>query len=459
MAESPPASTLPPGLPARQEAWRVLEAVAAGAYADTALERARARSTLSPADRALATELALGSIRQRRLLDAWVDAHGKVRASRQPPRLRWLLHLGLYQLLFSQRIPVSAAVGTSVELAKRGGLGRLAPVVNGVLRSAARQRERTKAAATGPLEPWEGLSLPSDPIQSLGVCHSLPDWLAADLLQWLPADQAEAFARASNTAAPLDLRVQRLRTSREAMLAAFATAGIEAVPLPDTAQGITLPLRTGDLRVLPGYVQGLWCVQDRSAQRIAPLLDPHPEDKVLDVCAAPGGKSTHIAELMGDRGDVWALDRSGQRLERVRANAERLGLRSIKPLEADATRILEERPEWMGRFRRILLDAPCSGLGTLARHADARWRISPASIHQLVDQQRRLLTSVAPLLAPGGRLVYATCTVHPRENGDLVADFLAAQPGWQLVFQKQWWPGQKGGGDGFFAAVLNGPDH
>ena len=141
----------------------MLEAVAAGAYADAALERARARSTLSPADRALATELVLGAIRQRRLLDAWLDAHGKVRASRQPPRLRWLLHLGLYQLLFSERIPVSAAVGTSVELAKRGGLGRLASVVNGVLRSAARQRERSRAAASGALEPWDGLPLPSRP--------------------------------------------------------------------------------------------------------------------------------------------------------------------------------------------------------------------------------------------------------------------------------------------------------
>ncbi|MEI6360008.1 MAG: transcription antitermination factor NusB, partial [Synechococcus sp. ELA619] len=182
--------------------------MAAGAYADGALERELQRQPLTGQDRALATELAYGAIRQRRLLDAWLDQLGKVPAERQPPKLRWLLHLGLYQLLASDRVPASAAVSTCVELAKRGGLARLAPVVNGLLRSFLRQQE-----AGG------GLVLSTDPALALAQRQSLPDWLAQALLTWLPAPQAEAFAGACNQPPSLDLRCNPLRGSREQLLA------------------------------------------------------------------------------------------------------------------------------------------------------------------------------------------------------------------------------------------------
>jgi len=471
------------GLPCREAAWRVLQAVAAGAYADAALERELGRrgpaggsagGPLSPVDRALATELAYGAIRQRRLLDAWIDAHGKVPALRQPPPLRWLLHLGLYQLLFISRVPASAAVNTSVELAKRGGLARLAPVVNGLLRAVLRSRQAAAAPPAGEAdEPWRGLPLPADGEVAFALRHSLPDWLAAELLHWLPPGtapgQAERFGRACNTPPRLDLRVNPLRTSRDALIAALAAAGHPALPLPEDPQGLTLLERPGDLRALPGYDEGHWCVQDRSAQRIAPLLAPFPGAVVLDACAAPGGKSSHLAELMEDRGEVWAVDRSEARLRRVTANAERLGLTAIRCLSADATDLLALRPEWRGRFDRILLDVPCSGLGTLARHADARWRIDPAAIEELAELQLRLLEGVAPLLAPAGRLVYATCTVHPRENQEVIARFLACQSRLARRMERQWWPGHSaalgqegggggsGGGDGFFVAVLEDP--
>ncbi len=451
----------PTGLAAREVVWRVLLAVAAGAYADAALERELARHPLGCLDRALATELAYGAIRQRRLLDAWIDAHGRVPADRQPPRLRWLLHLGLYQLLFSGRVPPSAAVSTTVELAKRGGLGRLAPVANGLLRSVLRSRERGGDGAGGG-EPWRGLELPEDPAAAFALRHSLPTWLGAELLRWLPpADmpgRAEAFGRACNAAPALDLRVNLLRTHREELREAFAAAGLRASPLAEMPQGLCLEDRPGDLRALPGYGEGHWCVQDRNAQRIAPLLDLRPGCTVLDACAAPGGKTTHIAELMGDGGEIWAVDRSAARLRRLSSNAERLGLHSIRTLAADAGTLLAQRPQWQGHFDRILLDAPCSGLGTLARHADARWRIEPASIDGLVSVQRDLLEGLLPLLAPGGRLVYATCTVHPRENRELIESFLAGRPHLRAGEQRQWWPGESGdptgGGDGFFAAVL-----
>ena len=454
-AEAAPSHGSDTGLEPRQLAWRVLLRVMAGAYADAALEGELARAPqLSPRDRALATELAYGTIRRRRLLDAWIDSLGKLPASRQPPKLRALLQLGLYQLLFSDRVPAAAAVSTTVELVKRGGLGRLAPVANGLLRSA--QRRRAAAGA----DPWQGLELPAalqaDPAALLGLRHSLPDWLARLLLQWLPPEQADAFALACNTPPSLDLRVNRRRCSREQLLADLAAAGVAAEPLVDLPQGLTLPGRSGELRQLPGYGEGHWCVQDRNAQRIALLLDPQPGERLLDACAAPGGKSTHLAELIDDRGEIWAVDRAEARLQRLQRNAGRLGLACIHTLAADAAELAERRPDWLGSFDRILLDAPCSGLGTLARHADARWRMTPEAIEELVLLQRRLLNALAPLLRPGGVLVYATCTVHPAENEERIAVFLAEHPGWQCQERWQRWPAA-GAGDGFFAARLQAP--
>ncbi|MFM7087294.1 MAG: 16S rRNA (cytosine(967)-C(5))-methyltransferase [Cyanobium sp.] len=458
-ADAPARPSGPSGLAPRAAAWQVLLAVAAGAYADAALERQLARDPLSSADRALATELAYGAIRQRRLLDAWLSALGRVPAERQPPKLRWLLHVGLYQLLFSTRIPAAAAVNTSVELARTIGLERLAPVVNGLLRAVLRRRQDA-----GP-EPWAGLELPGEAAASLALRHSLPDWLTARLLEWLPPAQAEAFARTCNNPPPLDLRVQPLRCDRAALLEALAAAGVSADALPGCPQGLTLRERPGDLRALPGYAEGWWSVQDRNAQRIVPLLDPRPGQRVLDVCAAPGGKTTQIAELLQGQGELWAVDRSEARLKRVAINARRLGVEEgLQRLAADGTSLAELRPDWIGRMDRILVDAPCSGLGTLARHADARWRLQPEAIDALVALQAALLDGVLPLLAPAGRLLYATCTVHPRENSLQIRDLLQRHPGLQLLQEHQWWPGMTGNGeplaatedsgDGFYAALL-----
>lgn len=458
-APQDPIPTETDGLAPRRLAWKVLEAVAAGAFADNALERELAKTNLAPLDRGLATELAYGAIRQRLLLDAWIDAHGRLKANRQPPRLRWLLHVGLYQLLFSSRVPASAAVNTSVQLAKEAGFARLAPVVNGLLRAVARAHtpHKAEADAARPLNPWQGLVLPDAAAASLALRHSLPPWLATQLLQWCRPEEAEAFGRSSNTPPALDLRINRRRSSRAQVLAAFGAAGLTARALDDQEWGLCLAAASGDLRGLPGFKEGHWCVQDRTAQAIAPLLAPQPGQRVLDACAAPGGKSTQLAELMDDQGEIWAVDRSEARLKKVVANAERLGMVSLQVLAADAADLLEIRPQWRGYFDRILLDAPCSGLGTLARHADARWRIQPDTIAELVNQQQRLLERLAPLLQPAGRLVYATCTVHPQENGEVVNAFLASHPSWRLLHQQQWWPAPQAG-DGFYAAVLE-PRH
>ena len=226
-----------PGLPPRRLAWDVLQA---GAYADVALERALREQSLAGPDRGLATELAYGAIRRRRSLDGWLDRLGRVPARKQPPKLRWLLHIGLYQLLWMERIPTSAAVNTCVALAKGGGLSRLAPVVNGLLRSAVRAREA-----------GEQLERPADPAQALALEHSLPDWFAPLLLNWRGAEGAAATAAACNQVPTLDLRVNPLRSSREQVQEDLAAAGINTRLIAGCPQGLQVEGHGGDLRRWP----------------------------------------------------------------------------------------------------------------------------------------------------------------------------------------------------------------
>ena len=400
----PPAATpesSASGLAPRQLAWQVLLAVGGGAYADVALERELQRHPLEGADRALATELAYGAIRQRRLLDAWLDALGKVPAARQPPKLRWLLHLGLYQLLFSSRVPASAAVSTTVELAKRGGLGRLAPVANGLLRACGRRR-----AGAGP-EPWDGLGpLPSDPAAALGLRHSLPPWLAELVLTW---PDPEAFGLACNQPPALDLRVNPLRTTPAGALEAFIAAGIEAAPLPELPGGLTLLGRSGELRALPGYSDGHWCVQDRAAQAVGRLLDPQPGERILDACAGRGGKTLALAEAVGPDGSVVAVDVSAPKLDQLAREARRLGLADRVERHAVDLSVglggLAERS-----FDRVLVDAPCSGLGTLGRRPEIALRLDPSDPPRLAALQRAILERAARLVRPGGRIAVAVCS-------------------------------------------------
>ena len=437
----------------RLVAWKVLRSVAAGAFADVALEREFRRygNRLNAADRALTTELAYGAVRQRRLLDHWLDYCGALPPQRQPPMLRWLLHLGLYQLLFTHRIPAAVAVSSSVALAKAHGLGRLAAVVNGLLRNVVRCRQRRSAPP-----------LPRRIATRLGVQHSLPDWLADLLLQWLPEGEAMAFAALANRPPHLDLRVNRLRASVGAVQAAWAAVDQPLLPIAMAPQGLQLCQGVGAMAGQPGYSNGHWSVQDRAAQLVAPLLQPQPGHVVVDLCAAPGGKTTHLAELMADQGRIVAVDRSAARLRRLQRNAQRLGLRSIQTLCADGRAL----PHLHGRADRVLLDAPCSGLGTLARHACARWRLQPAAIAEMQALQQQLLHEALRLLRPGGRLVYATCTVHPGENQERIDSLLKHHPRWRPCplpeplarlcghgTHLQLWP-QRHGCDGFFAVAL-----
>ena len=219
--------------------------------------------------------------------------------------------------------------------------------------------------------------------------------------------------------------------------------------------GLEVPAGVGDPKKWPGYKEGKWSVQDRSSQLIAPLLGALPGQKILDACAAPGGKSTHIAELINNEGEIWSVDRSSKRSQKILTNSERLGTKCLQLLVSDSNELLLKHPEWEGSFDRILIDAPCSGLGTLARHPDARWKMNQDNIQELVSVQSQLLKSLAPLLKSGGTLVYSTCTIHPDENFNQIKKFLQLQAGFLLEYDKQIWPGEEGNGDGFYISVLN----
>lgn len=398
---------------ARHLAFQALRDVQHGAFADAALEKRLAKSDLSGIDRRLATELVYGTVRRQRTLDAIIDQLAAKPAQHQPADVRLLLHLGLYQLRYLNQIPASAAVHTTVELTKQIGFAGLTGFVNGLLRHYLRLAS-------------EALPLPADPVSRLGIQHSFPDWIIQVWLDQLDLNETEQLCDWMNQSPHLILRVNPLRATIAQVEAAFAEVELSTQRLPHLPQALQLPDAIGSVQALPGFGEGWWMVQDGSAQLVSYLVDPQPGEVIVDACAAPGGKTLHLAELMQDSGTIWACDRAPSRLKKLQQNATRLGLQSIQSHPGDS----RELP--FTGVDRVLIDAPCSGLGTLNRHADARWRQTPATVQELADLQQQILDRAATWLKPGGTLVYATCTLHPAENERQIATFLAQHPDWQI---------------------------
>ena len=390
------------------------------AYTDIALNRViksvGKSAEISQADRGFACELVYGTLRRQRTLDALIDLLGKKKAVQQPPDLRIILHLGLYQLRYLDRVPDSAAVNTSVDLAKANGIGKLGGVVNGLLRAYLRRSNE-----------GDPLQLPEDPVTKLGILHSFPDWMVEIWLEQLPIEEVDRLLAWFNKAPKLDLRVNILKTTIEEVENLFEAKGIAVSRIPGLPQGLRLE-GAGAVAELPGYKQGWWVIQDSSAQLVSHLLDPQPGETIIDACAAPGGKTTHIAELMGDRGRIIACDRAKKRLNKVRENAARLQLKSIEIQVEDS----REVSEFVGIADRVLLDAPCSGLGTLHKRPDIRWRKTYESIRELFSLQRELLEQTAIWVKPKGILVYATCTLNLSENETIVKSFLESHSNWSV---------------------------
>ncbi len=402
----------------RQSAFIALSAVHKGAYADVALERVLSKNDLSPRSRRLTTELVYGSVRQMRSLDTLIDQLASKKADKQPPLLRAILHLGLYQLRYLSHIPPSAAVNTTVELAKKNGLSGLTGFVNGVLR----QYLRINETGNDPLK------LPENPVERLGILHSYPDWIIEVWLAQFGFAATEKLCQWFNQPPTLDLRVNLLLSSVEKVETSLQQAGINASRVSHLPQALRISESTGAIQNLPGFNVGWWTVQDSSAQLVSHLLAPKAGEFVIDACAAPGGKTTHIAELMGDNGTIWACDRTASRLRKLQQNTKRLQLKSIQIQVGDSRHF----SQFIDKCDRLLLDVPCSGLGTLNRHADARWRQTPESIQELSSLQSQLISQGALFVKPGGVMVYSTCTLHPQENESVIETFLQQNPTWQI---------------------------
>jgi len=406
------------GAPTRTRllALRALERVQrAGAFADLLLHSLLGRSALNAADRAFATDLVYGTLRWRGRIDHLLSHFLDRDLEKLEPLVATALRLGAYQILFSERVPPEAAVDESVRCVRAAGAERATGLVNAVLRRLAREHT--------------GIALPaleSAPLEHLTHALSLPPWIAARWLELFGAEQAALLAQACNQPPPQTVRANRRALSRDALLAELRERFPDARPCRHAVDGIVLG-RRGNPALDPGFLAGQFSVQDEASQLVIALLDPQPGEQVLDTCAAPGGKATAIAERVGDRGGVLALDRHLGRSDLVRRAARRLQLPNLRCAERDASRPLAD----LGLFDRVLVDAPCSGLGTLRRNPDARWRIGAGDPEKLAELQRAILRSAADSVRPGGTLVYSTCTLLPEENELVVEGFLSERGDFQ----------------------------
>lgn len=398
---------------ARELALKVLKEVEdRDAYADILLDHWLSRHPLPQRERALATELTFGTLRRRNTLDWVIEAFSRRPVVKMDLWVRNILRLGAYQLLFLDRIPAHAAVDESVKLAHRFGSYGAAAFVNAVLRRVASEPRPT-------LPPLE-----ENPVAHLALLHSHPEWLVKRWLEQFGRSETEALCLANNQVPPLTLRVNTLKATSNMVKERLEAAGLEVESGHYLAEALTVK-KGGAPQDLPGYRDGWFTVQDESSMLVAHVLAPEPEEMVVDMASAPGGKTTHLAERMGNHGSILAADLHEHRLNSVQELARRLGISIIKTLVADGRELVQLFP---GQADRVLLDAPCSGLGVLRRNPEARWRKRPQDIPGLVRLQRELLEAGGRLLKPGGILVYSTCTILPEENQGVIEGFLQDHP-------------------------------
>lgn len=397
---------------ARDTALRVLSAGrTASAWADASLKAQLRRDGLTGADAALATRIVYGVLQNRALLDFYLSAYCSQKLSRLQPPLADILRIGAYQILFLDKVPDRAAVNESVELAKKNGRGAASGLVNAVLRKLSLNKAQLPAIPE------------RDEVQALSIRYSHPKWLVRRLLALLGREEAEAFLAADNAVAPLTVQVNTLRTTAAALTARLADAGVTAAAHPWVPDCLELT-GSGDLTELDAFREGLFFVQDPAAKLVSLIAAPQKGGRVIDVCAAPGGKSFGAAVAMGDEGEILACDLHENKLKRIEEGAARLGLKSIQTFAADGTVF---RPEWADSADTVLVDAPCSGLGIIRKKPDVRYK-SPDDLFTLTVAQAAILENAARYVRPGGVLLYSTCTILPEENGQVVDSFLAGHP-------------------------------
>ena len=418
------------------------------AWSDGSLKAACRRGELDRREAAFAARLTYGVLQNAALLDFYLGQYCAQPVEKLEPFVRDVLRLGACQILLMDRVPDSAAVSQAVEMVKRHRRQRAAGLVNAVLRKLSANKEQL------PVIPAE------DPAAYLSLRYSHPRWLTERLMAMLGREEAEAFLAADNQAAPLVIQHNPLRCAWEELVSSLEEAGVDFAPHPWLGGCGTIS-GGGDLERLPAFQEGCFRVQDTAARLSVLAAEPRAGDKVLDVCAAPGGKSFAAAADMENKGEIVACDIHPHKLELIEKGARRLGISCLTPQLADGR---ENRPEWNGAFDVVLCDAPCSGLGVIRKKPEIRYK-DPAALSGLPAVQRAILENACRYVRPGGTLLYSTCTILPEENEGVTTDFLAAHPEFEpqpFALHPGWeapeghltlWP-QRHGTDGFYICKM-----
>lgn len=406
----------------RRAALEIIAAVTQkGAYANLALEKGLRSVNLATEDKHLVTEIVNGTIRMLKHLDWVLNLFVKRPMVKQNPWLRDILRMTLYQILFMDKIPEYAAVDSAVNLTRIKVGGQLPKVCNGVLRNVLRNRNQ--------------VTFPSreHPIDYLSIYYSHPEWMVEKWLTEFGFEATERMLKHNNRPTGLTLRCNFLKGSREELIDILRRQKIECSSDEYIPWSIRVDSMAAGIHEIDAFKSGWFYIQDGSSMLAAPILAPQPGELVYDLCSGIGGKSTHLAEFMHNQGQIKAVEIYEQKLQLLNYNCRRLGITIVESLLKDISTIEEDLP----RAQRVLLDAPCSGLGVLSRRADLRWHKNPEEIKELVNLQNLLLAKASQLVDKNGRLVYTTCTINTAENQQVVNEFLKKNPEFCLENMKE----------------------
>lgn len=387
------------------------------AYSNLLLNQALHKHRMERADASLATEITYGTIQRLNTIDYYLNRFVTKGLEKLQPWVRSLLRLSFYQLYYLDRVPAHAVVNEAVMIAKRKGHQGIAGMVNGVLRNVLRQRQQ--------------LVLPDSlsTAQKIALIHSHPEWMVARWMRQYGTETAAAICEANNSSPCVSVRVNTMKHDRDEMICMMGEHGVHARKSELAPAGLIVE-SGGNLALSTWYADGDLSIQDESSMLVAEAVDAQPGMKVLDCCAAPGGKTAHMAEKMRNQGIVWAVDLYEHKEKLIRDQAHRLALSCIETMVADAGHLSDRFPK--GYFDRILLDAPCSGLGVIRRKPDIKWTKRESEIEQIAEVQYELLSKIHCLLRPGGVLVYSTCTIETKENQGVIDRFLSTHASFVL---------------------------
>jgi 16S rRNA (cytosine967-C5)-methyltransferase len=412
-------------------------------------------SVLTELDRTFVRELVYGVLRWRERLDWIIAAYSRIKPHRMERAVITILRMGTYQILFMDRVPSRAAVDESVQLAKGLRKKEIPSFINGILRGIAEGRKEI----TYP-------DIQTDPLDHISILYAHPLWMVRRWVDQWGVEETQALCRANNEIPPLTVRVNTLKGTREEVITQLHHEKVTAIPTPYSPAGLIIPdppsFNTWGL-LQQGWLQ----IQDEAAQLVSLLMTPQPGERVLDLCAAPGGKTTHLAQLMEDQGELVAVDVSRAKQHLVVENCQRLGISIVTTSARDATKPLPFPP---GSFDRVLVDVPCTGLGNLRRNPDGKWRIKEADIPRLQRLQRAILIQASTMVKRKGVLVYSTCTMTPEENEGVIEALLSEGTGFRIDGASSFLPPgcedvadtqgylrtfpHRHGTDGFFAARM-----